>query len=172
MKPDLFWIPGPWRGKLAVSTRPRGGDWLEDEVTGWRDAGLDTVVSLLERDEAVQLELADERNVIQSKGLQFLWFPIPDRGVPASTGDTLKFLTEITAELAAGRNVAIHCRQGIGRSGLLAAASLVTAGMGVREAVDVVSKARGVAVPETSSQLQWLKNLASEHLVVAPLIKT
>ena len=43
MNPDLFWIPGPWRGRLAVATRPRGGDWLEDEVNGWRRAGLDVV---------------------------------------------------------------------------------------------------------------------------------
>jgi protein-tyrosine phosphatase len=168
MRPDLFWIPGPWRGKLAVSTRPRGGDWLEDEVAGLRDAGVDTIVSLLETGEAVQLELDSERQVTQSKGLQFLWFPIPDRGIPASIGEVLKFLVALTAELAAGKNVAIHCRQGIGRSGLLAAAALMTAGMGACEAVDVVSKARGVAVPETSSQLQWLKNLASEHLAVAP----
>ena len=59
MNPDLFWIPGPWRGKLAVAARPRGGDWLEDEASGWRQAGLDVVVSLLEKEEAAQLELAD-----------------------------------------------------------------------------------------------------------------
>lgn len=167
MKPDLFWIPGPWRGKLAIATRPRGGDWLEDEISGWRDAGLNAVVSLLERDEAKQLGLEDERQVTELKGLQFFSLPIPDRGVPPSTGDALKFLTEVTAALGAGKNIAVHCRQGIGRSGMLAAASLMTSGMRAREAVDVVSKARGIAVPETSSQLAWLKNLASEYLVLA-----
>jgi protein-tyrosine phosphatase len=140
---------------------------VEDEVAGWRDAGLDAVVSLLEKDEAAQLGLEDERNVTESEGLQFLSLPIPDRGVPGSTADALTFLTDLTATLGAGKNVAVHCRQGSGRSGLLAAATLMTSGMGEREAVDVVSKARGVAVPETSSQLQWLKNLASEYLVLA-----
>jgi protein tyrosine phosphatase (PTP) superfamily phosphohydrolase (DUF442 family) len=172
MRPDLYWIPGPWRGKLAVATRPRGGDWLEDEVAGWRAAGLDAVVSLLERDEAAQLGLEEEREVTELKGLQFFSFPIPDRGVPASTKDALKFLTEVTAALGAGKNVAVHCRQGIGRSGMLAAASLMTSGMGAREAVDVVSKARGIAVPETSGQLGWLKNLASEYLVLASRFTT
>jgi protein-tyrosine phosphatase len=167
MRPDLFWIPGPWRGKLAVVTRPRGGDWLEDEVTGWRDAGLDAVVSLLENDEAVQLGLEDEQNITESKRLQFFSFPIPDRGVPASTAEALKFLTQLTAALRAGEKVAVHCRQGIGRSGMLAAALLMTSGMAVREAVDVVTMARGVAVPETSRQLEWLQDLASEGLLVA-----
>jgi hypothetical protein len=35
MTTELFWIPGPWKGKLAIVPRPRGGDWLDDEVGGW-----------------------------------------------------------------------------------------------------------------------------------------
>jgi len=166
MKPNLYWIPGPWRGKLAVSTRPRGGEWLEDEVAGLRAAGLDTIVSLLERDEAADLGLQDERKVTEQMGLQFLSFPIPDRGVPGSTRDAVKFLAELTGALGSGRNVAVHCRQGVGRSGLLAAASLITSGIESREAVNRVSDARGIAIPETTSQLQWLDHLASEHLAV------
>jgi protein-tyrosine phosphatase len=167
MKPNLYWIPGPWQGKLAVSTRPRGGDWLDDEVQGWCNAGVDAVVSLLEKDEAVQLQLEHERNSAESKGLQFLSFPIPDRGVPASPRDTLRFIGDVTALLKTGKNVAIHCRQGIGRSGLLAAASLMTSGIAAREAVDVVTRARGVTVPETPGQLQWLDRLANEYVALA-----
>lgn len=150
-----------------MAARPRGGDWLEDEVAGWRAAGLDAVVSLLEGDEAAQLGLEDEREVAELKGLEFFSFPIPDRGIPASTKHALRFLTEVTTALEAGKNVAVHCRQGVGGSGMLAAASLMTSGMGAREAVDVVSKARGIAVPETSGQLGWLKDLASEYVVAA-----
>jgi hypothetical protein len=51
MMPDLFWITGLWRGRLAISTRPRGGEWLEDEIRGWHRARVDSVVSLLEKDE-------------------------------------------------------------------------------------------------------------------------
>ena len=42
MNPDLFWITGPWRGRLAIATRPRGGEWLGDEIRGWRR--LDPIV--------------------------------------------------------------------------------------------------------------------------------
>jgi protein-tyrosine phosphatase len=148
-------------------TRPRGGDWFEDGVTGWLDAGLDAVLSLLENDEAAQLGLDGERNLTESKGLQFFWFPIPDQGVPASTGEALKFLTQLTAALGAGENVAVHCRQGIGRSGMLAAALLMTSGMAASEAVDVVTKALGIDVPETSGQREWLQDFASECLLLA-----
>jgi len=68
MKPKLFWIPGPWRGKLAVASRPRGGDWLEDEIKAWQQAGFDVIVSLLEKDEAAQFELGQEGDVAESKG--------------------------------------------------------------------------------------------------------
>jgi protein-tyrosine phosphatase len=165
MKPKLFWIPGPWRGKLAVASRPRGGDWLEDEIKGWRKAGLDLVVSLLEKDEAAQFELAHEGDVAESKGVLFISFPIPDRGVPASTRDALSLFGDIAAALEEGKNVAVHCRQGIGRSGLIAAGVLLTSGMGVEKALEVVGVARGEAIPETPAQLQWIKHLPTEHLV-------
>ena len=149
-----------------MAARPRGGDWLEDEVSGWREAGLDVVVSLLEKDEAAQLELGHEGDIAKSKGVRFISFPIPDRGVPASTRDALSLLTDIAAALADGKNVAIHCRQGVGRSGLVAAGLLVTSGMGAGDAINVVSGARGLTIPETSAQLQWIKRLPSEHLVL------
>jgi protein-tyrosine phosphatase len=162
MKPDLSWIPGPWRGRLAIAARPRGGDWLEDEATGWRGAGLDVVISLLEEQEAAELELAHERDIVESRNVHFISFPIPDRGVPASTSDALSLLRVVTDALERGKNVGLHCRQGIGRSGLLAAGALVTSGVPVEKALDVVSAARGRTVPETPAQLQWIRCLPSK----------
>ncbi len=28
----LYWVRGPWPGKLALAARPRGGEWLDDEI--------------------------------------------------------------------------------------------------------------------------------------------
>src|SRR5579864_7872205 len=135
MNPDLFWVPGPWRGRLAVAARPRGGDWLRDEASGWRRAGLDVVVSLLEKEEAAQLELAHEGAAAESQHVRFISFPIPDRGEPASTQAALSLLKKIAEALEEGKNVAIHCRQGIGRSGLIAAGVLMTSGLGAEKAI-------------------------------------
>jgi protein-tyrosine phosphatase len=168
MNPDLFWIPGPWRGRLAVAARPRGGDWLEDEAAGWRRAGLDVVISLLEKEEAAQLELAHEEDAAESNGIDFISFPIPDRGVPTSTPAVVSLLKKIVQALEEGKNVAVHCRQSIGRSGLIAAGVLVSSGIGADKAIATVSAARGLAVPETPAQLQWIYHLPSEHLVETP----
>ena|SRR5579863_705077 len=166
MNPDLFWIPGPWRGRMAVATRPRGGDWLEDEANGWRRAGLNVVVSLLEAEEAAQLQLTSESDIARPKGIQLISFPIPDRGVPASMPAALGLLRSLAEALEKGKNVAIHCRQGIGRSGLIASALLVTSGIGAEKAIETVSAARGQTIPETPAQLDWIHHLPVERSVV------
>jgi protein-tyrosine phosphatase len=161
MQADLFWIPGPWRGHLAIAARPRGGDWLDDEASAWRQAGIDFVLSLLEDDEAAQLGLGDERQAAESQGIGFISFPIPDRGIPASREAAMSAIGRVATQLNAGKNVALHCRQSIGRSGLIATALLVNAGIKAGEAMQIVSTARGVSVPETGEQRTWLEQLPS-----------
>ena len=165
MTPDLFWIPGPWRGNLAVSTRPRGGDWAEDEARGWREAGIEIVVSLLEANEAAELGLACEGEAAQAAGIRFLSFPIPDRDVPSTMASARTLLKQLSGELQAGHKVAIHCRQGIGRSGLIAVGILAAAGVDVESAIRTVSTARGLTIPETPAQLDWLRRLPTEDRV-------
>lgn len=168
MKADLFWIPGPWRGRLAIAARPRGGDWLDDEAGAWRLAGIDILVSLLEDDEAAQLDLIRERNAAEDHGIRFVSFPIPDRSVPASTEAAVAVIGRISAELEAGKNVAIHCRQGIGRSSSIAAGVLMNSGIGAEKAMQIVSSARGIPVPETPQQRRWIEQLPSRVPITTP----
>jgi protein-tyrosine phosphatase len=165
MIPDLFWIAGPWSGRLAIATRPRGGDWLEDEVSGWRRAGIHVVVSLLESDEAGLLGLSEESRVAEADGIRFISFPIPDRGIPASVPATIALMASIADALEEGKNVAVHCRQGIGRSGLIAAGILATSGANPDDAIKAVSSTRGLAVPETSEQRLWVQRLKTPVVI-------
>jgi protein-tyrosine phosphatase len=167
MNPDIFWIPGPWRGRLAIVTRPRGGDWLDDEASGWRQAGVDVVISLLESDEAAQLNLLDEPRAAEANGIRFISFPIRDRGVPTSATAAASLMADIAAALEQGKNVAVHCRQGIGRSGLIVAGVLATSGVSPEGAIQVVSSARGLTIPETTEQLSWLQQLPSHPKIIA-----
>ena len=95
MRTELYWIEGPWQGKLAILPRPRGGDWLEDEVRGWRAAGVDVVVSLLTSDEVADLDLAQEGVLCEVYGIDFRPFPIVDRSVPASRKATVDFVKKL-----------------------------------------------------------------------------
>jgi protein-tyrosine phosphatase len=157
----LHWVDGPWPGKLALASRPRGGEWLADELTGWPSAGIDTVFSLLTADEEEDLDLAAEAAQAKAHGVNFLSFPIQDRHVPESEGKLTRALEKLEAELVTGRNVVLHCRQGIGRTGLVAACLLLTKGIDAETALKRLSAARGLPVPETAEQRRWIDHYAS-----------
>ena len=162
MKTELYWIEGSWPGKLAIVPRPRGGDWLEDEVQAWRKAGLDAVVSLLTQEESADLDLARETELSHARGIQFIEFPIPDRSVPLSRRATLQLLRELRQLLAQGKNVGLHCRQGIGRSAVIAACLLIFLGVEPEAAFQRISVARGCTIPETTEQRDWVVAFARE----------
>ncbi|HUE01482.1 MAG TPA: hypothetical protein VMR62_18060 [Bryobacteraceae bacterium] len=83
---------------------------MADEANGWRRADLDVLVSLLEEEEAAELGLAHEEEAAESNHVRFVSFPIPDRGVPASTERTVELLKDIVGALDNAKNAAVHCR--------------------------------------------------------------
>jgi protein-tyrosine phosphatase len=160
---QLNWINTPWTGRLAVSARPRGGHWLAGDLKAWREAGATVVLSLLEAHENADLGLEDEPTTTATVGLQFISFPIEDRNVPTSSEATRALLNQLESLLSEGANILIHCRQGIGRSGLIAVATLLCAGVEFDESIGRVSSARGIEIPETQEQLNWLRSFAARH---------
>jgi hypothetical protein len=80
MLPKVHWMEAPLAGRLATMPRPRAGDWLADEITGWKTAGIDLVVSLLEPHEVAELGLHGEASLCEQHAIEFISFP----GVPPS----------------------------------------------------------------------------------------
>jgi len=85
----VYWVDGPWWfGKLALAARPRGGDWLAEEVAFWKSAGIGAVLSLLTPEEERELDLVrmreEEKKKTEGLGLEFWSLPIEDRQVPDS----------------------------------------------------------------------------------------
>ena len=160
MSTRLYWLDERWPGKLAISARPRGGDWLQDEIADWKRSGIDVVLSLLERAEEKEMNLENEAEMAQAQGIEFSSLPIPDRQPPNSEAHVTSTLDRMTKALKAGKNVLVHCRQGIGRSGLIATCLLLRKGMSPGAAREKVTAARGVEVPETKEQREWIDHYA------------
>jgi protein-tyrosine phosphatase len=168
MRTELYWIEGPWRGRLAIMPRPRGGDWLEDEIQSWRRSGVDVVVSLLTREEQTELNLPEEEALCRANGIEFVSFPIVDRSVPSSAEAFSEQVIQLAEKLANGQNIAVHCRQGIGRAALVAICLLTVSGMEPAAAIERVSAARGCIVPETPEQRRWITDFAKSHVTGIP----
>jgi len=93
----LYWLNGPWKGRIALAARPRGGDWLKEDVADWKRAGIQAVLSLLTPEEQKELELQDEPDEVRKHGLKFSSFPIPDMQVPRTEAKLSETLDSMTA---------------------------------------------------------------------------
>jgi protein-tyrosine phosphatase len=164
----LHWIELSAAGRIAISARPRADDWLETEVGEWKASGLDMVVSLLERDEVSELGLQREAELCRSSGIEFLSFPIPDRGVPEDGAHVWQIAGSIARGIADGRSVAIHCRAGIGRSSMIAACALVCSGIEASDALSRIKTARGLTVPDTDEQRDWIMAFGKMYQIPKP----
>jgi len=125
--------------------------------------GIDAILSLLTRAEERSLGLLNEATVAKTHEIKFVSFPIPDMQVPPSSERVSKVIATVSAELSEGRNVFIHCRQGIGRTGLISACLLLKSGWTAQNAMEHLSAARGLPVPETDEQRRWIHNYASRQ---------
>jgi protein-tyrosine phosphatase len=161
MAAKIFWVTGPWRGRLGIVPRPRGGEWLDEETRAWREAGIDIVVSLLEAGEEVDLDLTRESTSSTTSGLAFRAFPIPDLSVPRSPEAVAELADQIVDALSSGKTVVVHCRQSIGRSAMMVAAVLIASGLDAETAVTAIRQSRGRDVPETQAQRQWISDFSA-----------
>ncbi len=143
-------------GFIAVMARPSLDPAAAESVLNISRLGIRLVVSLLEPSEARQLGLESERTEVKALGMEFISYPIPDMGLPPSV-EGFAYVTKLLfRQTNAGINTLVHCRAGVGRSGLFAAGVLLHVGMSSDEAFDYVSRMRGVRVPETLEQREWL----------------
>ena len=153
---DIFWIKGNPPVTLAIVLRPRGDEWLEDDLLRMKQSGIQTIVSLLERKEALFLGLDEEHPIADHIGLQYLSYPIPDTEIPSNIAAFQTFVSGLANRLRAGERIGVHCRGSIGRATVTAACALIHLGWTPRAALDAIEAARGCTVPDTQEQEDWI----------------
>jgi protein-tyrosine phosphatase len=154
---EIYWIESKGPGRVALMPRPRGGGGLEEEIRSLRLAEkVDVLVSLLETKETWELGLADEARLAEKSGMEFVSHPIPDHSIPTSEEETRRVISKLAGRVKKGKRVAIHCRAGIGRSGLISGCVLLEGGLPLDQVLERLAEARGFPVPETPDQHAWL----------------
>jgi protein-tyrosine phosphatase len=157
----MYWVTYEKNLRLAIVPRPRGNDWLEDDMRAIRKEGLDILVSMLTSPETEELGLGRESLACKEAGIEYLSFPIPDRKVPESYVDMQRLVARLRQEIHSGKSVGAHCRAGIGRSSLMVASILCAEGYSAKAAFEIISEARGLMVPDTPDQVRWVEGFAA-----------
>jgi len=147
--------------RLAILPRPRGWDWLADDIAAARRSGVDVIVSALTETENEELGLAEESKCCSESKIEFLSFPIEDRSLPDSEGSLDAFVDLLDERVKEGKSIAVHCRAGIGRSSMLCACVLVRQGLSAESAFQRIQTPRGCAVPDTTEQRKWVESFAA-----------
>jgi ADP-ribosylglycohydrolase len=121
-------------------------------------AGIGAFVDLTREEEF------DSYQGLLPPGTHYLRHPIPDHGLPRDAGQMTAILSDIRAQIAAGRCVYLHCRAGIGRTGMTAGC-LLAESHGGEAAIEELNhlwqhSARAASwesIPETDAQSQFVR---------------
>lgn len=118
--PDgLTELPFGLPGKIYRSPMPFRPDDMQGALfSDYRQAGVNVVVVLADRDETVRKTGRDLLEFYREHGLYVIHCPIPDFRVPESPDVLQSALDEVGALAGNGKNIAVHCYAGFGRTGL------------------------------------------------------
>jgi protein-tyrosine phosphatase len=152
-------------GRLGLTSAPGARNAifprdLEADIAHLREVfGARVLVSFLVDSELELLGITDHESIARAHGIRVYRLPVPDGGSPADTDDVVQLVRAVIAWLESGETVVVHCRAGLGRSGLFAACCLVAVGHEPDEAVRTVQAARAGAV-ETTEQRAFVGRFA------------
>ena len=159
---NSYWV---LPGNLLAGEHPFGEDPLDaqNRFAALRAAGIDFFVDLTEIGERPAYQR------LLHRASNYLRFPIPDCNVPQDAAQMRQILTVIREALSRDRKVYVHCRAGIGRTGLVIGCFLAEQGEGGKAALKQLNKlwkksARSktwAKVPQTEDQAEYVRRWAA-----------
>ncbi len=171
-------IPGV-KGLIGITSRPGMddeasgfdlyGERLIDDVLTICKWGASALVTLLEELEFHVLGVKDLPNTAESLNLPWLHLPLPDKSIPDKKFEEQWLVTgpRLCQMLCDGQRIVIHCKEGIGRAGLIAARLMIELGIPPVQAITTVQKARPGSL-RLNSHEKYCYSLALDRQI-APL---
>ena len=155
---NIYWIEPEQSPRFAIVARPGPDDELAGDLAALKHGGIDVLVSFLTDEENTLLGLREERRLAEQVGLHFNSYPIPDTQVPSDVAGFRDLVGQLAEQVRAGQRVGAHCRGCIGRSTVLIASLMIALGSDAEDALRKIQRARGLMVPDTAEQREWILN--------------
>lgn len=139
---------------------------MRKKLSALLEAGIQTFIDLTDDGLKPYEQLLTRLATTSGRKPVYYRMPIEDVSVPVSPGYLKSILDTIDESLAAGRPVYVHCRGGVGRTGLVVGCWLVRHGRSGEEALSFIAehwktvpKSRRLPnSPETFEQRRWVLN--------------
>jgi len=161
--PEVIGLPGRLGMTIAPGKKDLPGAWdrdLERDLARLKsEYRTRLLVPLVEEHELRFLEIPDLLERAKAHGIDTEWFPIRDVSVPTSAEALVPVVERILGALREGHTVVVHCRGGLGRSGVVVACCLVALGTDAECAMAAVRAARTGAI-EVPSQEAFVRKFA------------
>jgi protein-tyrosine phosphatase len=163
---DFVSVPGT-TGRIGLTFCPGkcseglyGGTWERDlgkDLAAIKAWGACSLITLMEAHEFVLIGVPQFMEVLTNSDIEWQHLPIQDMQPPNDAFETLWNTAgpQLHAQLNSGKDIVIHCRGGLGRTGLLAARMLVEAGATPVNAVAEVRNTRKHSI-ETYAQEHYV----------------
>ena len=160
-------VETPGNGQIGMTfcpgkrdPRAMTGPWDRDmhtDLAAIVDWGAVALVTLMESHELDLLGVPGLGEAVLARGLDWYHLPIQDVSIPsAAFEDQWTDVSEtLRSRLLDGQSIVVHCRGGLGRTGLVAARLLIELGEGPVTALQRVRVARPGAV-ETTEQEKYV----------------
>ena len=159
---NSYWVQ---TGRLLAGEHPAGreaplGATGRERVQSLLSSGITAFIDLTEEGECA------EYATLLPKTVLYLRHPITDQDVPREPKQMRRIQDDIAAALAEGRSLYLHCRAGIGRTGLTAGCFLVEQGKPGEEALRELNQiwteqcaraATWPTIPQTERQADYIR---------------
>ena len=167
---QIAFVETPGNGRIGMTFCPgkhdpmaMTGPWARDmhmDLAAIADWGAVALVTLMESHELDMLGVSGLGDAACARGLDWHQLPIRDVSVPSAAFEEL--WTDVgemlRKQLLVGQSIVVHCRGGLGRTGLVAAQLLIELGERPVTALQRVRAARPGAV-ETVEQEEYVLGL-------------
>lgn len=158
-----------WGGRLGMTIAPGKCNvgmkaiWrrnLEQDLSRLQDYyKVNVLLTLLETPEFESLKIPNFIAQVRAHGIESWRFPIHDFGTPTSMSKLIELVDAILTTVQTGKTIVIHCKAGLGRTGLVTAACLIARGYSPRDAFAQVRLARPGSI-ETPAQEAYAAQFA------------